>query len=95
VSAALDLRYLTADYLASRGRTLADIADACEVTRETALSLLATADRVLGRSTVWCAGGCDHYRRAATRGGAVTAARRAGWRYDRGRMTCPRCDARK
>ena len=94
MSAALDLRYLTADYLATRGRTLTDIADACEVTRETALSLLATADRVLGRSTVWCAGGCDHYRRAATRGGAVTAARRAGWRYDRGRMTCPRCDAR-
>jgi hypothetical protein len=71
---AIDLRDGTVDYLASRGRSVEEIADACEMSRADVRAAMRAADVREGRCALWCATAtCQSYARAETRAAAVPA----------------------
>jgi len=80
----IDLRDGTVGYLASRGRSVDEIADACEMSR---------ADVREGRCTLWCATAtCQSAARGETHATTLDRALALGWRHDlRARLLCPRC----
>ena len=90
---AIDLRDGTVGYLAGRGRSVDEIADACEMSRADVRAAMRAADVREGRCTLWCATAtCQSYARGETHAEALTRALALGWRHDlRARLLCPRC----
>ncbi len=89
----IDLRDGTVGYLASRGRTVAEIADACEMSTTEVRAEMRRADAREGRVTMWCATAtCQGYARGETHAATLERALATGWRHDlRARLLCPRC----
>jgi hypothetical protein len=89
----IDLRDGTVGYLASRGRSVEDIADACEMSPTEVRAEMRRADAREGRCTLWCASAtCQSYARGEAHGAILDRALALGWRHDlRARLLCPRC----
>ena len=89
----IDLRDGTVGYLAGRGRSVEEIADACEMSATEVRAEMRRADAREGRVTLWCATAtCQSYARGETHAPTLTVALATGWRHDlRARLLCPRC----
>jgi len=89
----IDLRDGTVGYLASRGRSVDEIADACEMSRADVRAAMRAADVREGRCTLWCATAtCQSAARGETHATTLDRALALGWRHDlRARLLCPRC----
>ena len=91
--ATIDLRDGSVGYLAGRGRSVDEIADACEMSRADVRAAMRAADVREGRCTFWCATAtCQSYARGEAHGATLDRALALGWRHDlRARLLCPRC----
>ena len=90
----IDLRDVTVGYLAGRGRSVAEIAEACEMSNTDVRAALRRADHFEGRVTTWCATPtCQSYARGASHADAMDRAFAAKWRHctRTARLLCPRC----